>query len=173
MDQGMRHDDAWQFLRLGRYLERAEKSARLLEVKFHLLVPHDPTLDAAVDLHQWRALLSAASAEEAYLHAGSPWPSPEAVASFLLLDDRFPRSVAYCLREVESALVELSVLGAVPREAASLRLVHGARAALAASGLSEPALSAQLDAIQARCNEIGDALARACFAYPADRSAGG
>jgi uncharacterized alpha-E superfamily protein len=172
MDQGMRHDDAWQFLRLGRFLERAEKSARLLEVKFHLLVPDDPTLGAAVDLHQWRALLSAASAEEAYLHVGSSWSSPEAVARFLLLDERFPRSVAYCLREVEAALVELSVLGAVGREAAALRLAHGARAALAAVRIGEPELWGQLDAIQARCNEIDDAISRACFAYPTNASRG-
>jgi uncharacterized alpha-E superfamily protein len=172
MDQGMRHDETWQFLRMGRYLERAEKSARLLEVKFHLLVPDDPTLDAAVDLHQWRALLSAASAEEAYFQAGSAWPSPESVARFLLLDERFPRSVAYCLREVEAALVELSVLGAVPREAAPLRLTHGARSALANMSLSGPGLSAELDAIQVRCNDIGDALARVCFAYPTDRAGG-
>jgi uncharacterized alpha-E superfamily protein len=172
MDQGMRHDDAWQFLRLGRYLERAEKSARLLEVKFHLLGPGDPAVGAAADLHQWRAVLSAASAEEAYVHAGSPWPSPEAVVGFLLLDERFPRSVAYCLREVEAALVELSVLGAIGRETAVLRLAHTARAALAATSLSDPGLAAEFDAIQIRCNDIDDALARACFAYPTHHGRG-
>jgi hypothetical protein len=60
----------------------------------------------------------------------------------------------------------------VDREAAPLRLAHGVRASLATTSLSDPDLSVQLDAIQARCNDIGDALARACFAYPNDRSGG-
>jgi uncharacterized alpha-E superfamily protein len=172
MDQGMRHDDAWQFLRLGRYLERAEKTARLLEVKFHFLVPADPALDAPADLHQWRALLSAASAEEAYAHLGAAWSSPETVARFLLLDERFPRSVAHCLREVETALGELAALGAIPADADAVALAGAARAALVEARIGEPALPRRLDGIQARCNEIDDALSRACFAYPAHRAGG-
>jgi uncharacterized alpha-E superfamily protein len=172
MDQGMRHDDAWQFLRLGRHLERAEKTARLLEVKIHLLVPEDPALGAPADLHQWRALLSAASAEEAYAHLGAAWSSPETVARFLLLDERFPRSVAYCLRQVEEALAELAALGAVPAEARALGIAAGARAALADARLGEPRLWRRLDGIPARCDQIDEALSRACFAYPAHRAGG-
>ena len=105
----MRHDESWQFMRLGRYLERAEKAARLLEIKFHLMSPEDP----AVDLHQWRALLSSASAEEVYVHADPAGLSPNAVARFLILDERFPRSVAYALGEVEDAIAELAAAGAM------------------------------------------------------------
>ena len=114
--RAMRHDEAWQFLRLGRYLERAEKSARLLEVKFHLLRA-TTRRSRAVDLHQWRALLSATPPPRRPTCTSTPpRSSPESIARFLMLDARFPRSVAYCLREVEDALVDADRLGAMAAE---------------------------------------------------------
>jgi uncharacterized alpha-E superfamily protein len=174
IDQGMRHDESWQFLRLGRYLERGEKAARLLEIKFHLLSPDDPAIGAAIDLHQWRALLSSVSAEEVYVHADPSGLSPQAVARFLILDERFPRSVAYALCEVESSLEELTAAGALTADPPALALARAARASLsdAVAIPVDRGLQALLDRIQARCNAIGDQVAEACFDYPHDASDG-
>ena len=170
VDQGMRHDESWQFMRLGRYLERAEKAARLLEIKFHLMSPDDP----AVDLHQWRALLSSASAEEVYVHADPAGLSPNAVARFLILDERFPRSVAYALGEVEDAIAELAAAGAMVPDPPALALARAARASLAEAAMApvDHSLQVLLDRIQSRCNTIGDRVSEACFDYPHDTSDG-
>jgi uncharacterized alpha-E superfamily protein len=170
VDQGMRHDESWQFMRLGRYLERAEKAARLLEIKFHLMSPDDP----AVDLHQWRALLSSASAEEVYVHADPAGLSPNAVARFLILDERFPRSVAYALGEVEDAIAELAGAGARTPDPPALALARAARASLSEAAVApvDHSLQVLLDRIQARCNAIGDRVSEACFDYPHDTSDG-
>ena len=174
VDQGMRHDESWQFMRLGRYLERAEKGARLLEIKFHLLAPEDPAIGAAIDLHQWRALLRSVSAEEVYVHADPAGLSPQAVARFLILDERFPRSVAYALAEVEDALGALVADGALLPDPPALTLARAARASLSEAAVTpvDRALADLLDRIQARCNAIGDRVAEACFDYPHDSSDG-
>ncbi len=174
VDQEMRHDEAWQFMRLGRFLERAEKSARLLEVKFHVMSSDDPVLGAPLELHQWRALLSSAAAQEAYLHMDASELSPQAVAGFLVMDELFPRSVLFCLNEVEASIRALVDWGVSPPDPPALGIAAAARGML----LDLPALPADrrlavlLDQIQARCNDIGEAIAETCFAYPHDDPTG-
>jgi uncharacterized alpha-E superfamily protein len=99
-------DQAWYFYCLGRYIERADQTTRLLDAKFHLLTGQGGEA-AAVEVGQWHALLRSASGYHAFRRVHSSDLTPARVAGFLLFNPAFPRSVYLCLREVESALGEL------------------------------------------------------------------
>ncbi|MFN8108300.1 MAG: alpha-E domain-containing protein [Thermoleophilia bacterium] len=168
IDGGMRHDAAWQFLRLGRYVERAEKTARLLEVKFHILSPRNPALIAPSELHQWRSVLSCVGADEAYLRMDNGVGSPQDVARFLVVDARFPRSVAFSLERVADGVAMLVDEGVMRAEDAPTALIQRALTELsdATPALWNGALASSLDRVQRRCNEIDAAIGATCFAYP-------
>ena len=99
----MSHNEAWHFARLGRLLERADKTSRILDVKYFLLLPNASDVGSTVDTLHWQALLRSASAFEMYRkrHGGI---TPNKVVEFLLLDRRFPRTVRYCLSKSERSL---------------------------------------------------------------------
>jgi len=173
-DQGMRHDASWHFLRMGRFLERAEKTARLLEVKFHLIAPADPLMMPGADLHQWRSLLRSVGGDEAYLQLGMGLGSPREIARFLVVDPRFPRSVAHCLDRVADAVDALVAAGDMVAGSTTTGLVATARAELAEVGAApwNGALGTAMDRVQRRCNAIDRAVAASCFAYPPGREGG-
>ena len=100
-------DQGWYFYQIGRYLERADQTTRLLDIKYHLLLPSPSDVGSPVDVSQWNALLRSAAGYHAYrrLHAASTTPSR--VAGFLLLNTAFPRSVHHCVREVGRLLNEV------------------------------------------------------------------
>jgi uncharacterized alpha-E superfamily protein len=98
-------DQAWHFYRLGRYIERADQTTRLLDAKYHLLTRDRDV--AAVEVGQWHALLRSASGYHAFRRIHSSDLTPARVAAFLLFNPAFPRSVYVCLREVENALTAL------------------------------------------------------------------
>jgi uncharacterized alpha-E superfamily protein len=99
-------DQAWYFYRLGRYIERADQTTRLIDTKYHLLAEEaDPT--AAIEIGQWHAVLRSASGYHAFRRVHSSDLTPARVAGFLLFNPAFPRSVYLCVREVEAALGEL------------------------------------------------------------------
>lgn len=100
-------DQAWYFYSLGKYLERADQTTRLLDIKYHLLLPQSETVGSALDLSQWNALLRAAAADQAFRRLYSDRITPKAVAAFLLFSDSFPRSVSMCLRQMEWYLAQL------------------------------------------------------------------
>src|SRR5262249_23727385 len=101
----MSHNEAWHFGRLGRLLERADKTSRILDVKSFLVAPTDVPM--AYDEAQSAALLKSASAFEMYrkrhglIHA-------EKVVDFLLLERKFPRSVLYCLTKARRSLAAIT-----------------------------------------------------------------
>jgi uncharacterized alpha-E superfamily protein len=97
-DATISHDDGWQFLVLGRSLERIDMTARLLEGRL-LAAEHSP---------DWLTLLRASGAMESFLRASSGVADPEAVASFLLLDRLFPRSAYHALSVADDCLAQLS-----------------------------------------------------------------
>ena len=95
-DTTMSHGQAWHFARMGRILERADKTARILDVKYFLLLPSAEFVNSSYDAVQWAALLKSTSAFEMYrkkFHA----INYKDVADFLIYDTEFPRSLSYCL----------------------------------------------------------------------------
>ena len=79
------HDEAWDFFRLGRLLERADKTSRILDVKYFILLPDLADVGSNLDYVQWAALLKAISALEAYRHRYGRI-QPDRIVEFLLLD---------------------------------------------------------------------------------------
>jgi uncharacterized alpha-E superfamily protein len=100
-------DEAWYFYHLGRSIERADQTTRLLDIKYHLLLPKTSDVGSALDLSQWNALLRAAAGYQAFRRLYSGRMTPSAVAGFLLFSDSFPRAVSSCLRQVEWTLGQL------------------------------------------------------------------
>jgi uncharacterized alpha-E superfamily protein len=103
----LRRDDAYHFTRLGTHIERADNTARLLDVKYYVLLPSVRDVGGAVDYYQWSAVLRAVSAFEAYRMVYKDAITPMRVAELMILRDDIPRSLHFCMREVESTLQEV------------------------------------------------------------------
>lgn len=91
-------DESYHFIRLGTLLERADNTARILDVKYHVLRPHGD--EGATDFYQWGALLRSVSAFEVYRKAYRDVITPERVAELLILRDDMPRSLHFCMNGV-------------------------------------------------------------------------
>jgi uncharacterized alpha-E superfamily protein len=102
-DSTMSHNEAWQFIQLGRTLERADKTTRILDVKYFLLLPSLSDVGTSIDDIQWSAVLKSVSGFEMYRKRFGRI-APKRVAEFLLLDREFPRAVHYCLIAAEDAM---------------------------------------------------------------------
>jgi uncharacterized alpha-E superfamily protein len=111
-------DIALSFIRLGTFLERADNTARILDVKYHILLPSVSDVGGAADYYQWGSLLKSVSAFEAYRKIYRDVISPMRVAELLVLRDDMPRSLHACLNEVETALTHIN--GSSGREARRL-----------------------------------------------------
>src|SRR3954452_3235332 len=97
-------DQAWSFFRLGRYIERADQTTRLLDTKYRLLTGEAAP---AEEVGQWHALLRSASGYHAFRRVHTSHLTAPRVIGFLLFNPSFPRSVSLCVREIDRALAEL------------------------------------------------------------------
>lgn len=104
----MLRDDAFRFVRLGTFIERADNTARLLDVKYHLLLPSEAEIGGAVDYYEWSAVLRSVSAFQAYQKVFSDTIEPWRVAELLVLRDDMPRSLHACFDEITQILEQLS-----------------------------------------------------------------
>ena len=104
----MHRSEAAQFLRLGSFLERADNTARILDVKYHILLPSLGDVGRAVDYYQWSAVLRSVSAFETYKRVYRDVISPIKVAELLLLNEDFPRSLQACLHDVYEIIEDLA-----------------------------------------------------------------
>ncbi len=102
-DSTMSHSEGWHFSRMGRFLERADKTSRILDVKYFILLPDLKDIGTPMDAVQWGALLESTSALQMYrkFHGRI---IPLKVADFLILDRLFPRSMHFCIIRVEESL---------------------------------------------------------------------
>ncbi|MEO8205457.1 MAG: alpha-E domain-containing protein [Chthoniobacterales bacterium] len=107
-DATMTHGEAWQFIQMGKMLERADSTSRLADVKYHLLLPQGETVGGTVDLLQWKAVLRSCSAMEAYMKLFNGQVKPWSVGEFLILNDFFPRSIRFCVHRLNSSLHSIS-----------------------------------------------------------------
>ncbi|MDR0717467.1 MAG: alpha-E domain-containing protein [Azoarcus sp.] len=96
----MLQDEALRFIRLGTFLERADNTARILDVKYQILLPAGEVEGGAADFYQWSALLRSVSAFEVYRKVYRDLITPARVAELLLLRVDMPRSLARCMKEV-------------------------------------------------------------------------
>ena len=91
-------DEAYHFIGLGTLLERADNTARILDMKYHVL--HENDDEGATDFYQWGALLRSVSAFEVYRKAYRDVITPERVAELLILRQDMPRSLSFCMNRV-------------------------------------------------------------------------
>lgn len=103
-ETSMLRNDGYYFLRIGGHLERAELALRLLDVKYYVLLPETEVIGGGRDHHQWTSVLHATSGRRAFHHIYRGDYSPWKIADFLVLNQQFPRSVAYCYNELSRYL---------------------------------------------------------------------
>ena len=96
----MLRNEAFYFMRLGHYLERADNTARLLDVKYHVLLPDAETVGGSLDYFQWSAILRAVSANTAYHWVYRQSVKPWLVADLLILKPDMPRSLIACYENI-------------------------------------------------------------------------
>ncbi len=103
----MLRDEGYQFIRLGTFMERADNTARILDVKYHTLLPSVADVGGAVDYYQWSALLRSVSALDSYRKVYRDAITPMRVAELLVLRADVPRSLHNCMNEIYGILSEL------------------------------------------------------------------
>jgi uncharacterized alpha-E superfamily protein len=104
----MLQDEAFQFNRLGTFMERADNTARILDVKYHVLLPSLQDVGGAVDYYQWAAVLRSVSSFESYRKVYRDVITPLRVAELLILRADMPRSLHHCMREAYEILRAIS-----------------------------------------------------------------
>jgi uncharacterized alpha-E superfamily protein len=104
----MSHGEPWEFYLLGKYLERSSQTARILDVKYHILLPTPDMVGTPVDSAHWMAILTSCSAYEPFHKKRITGDLGMSVAEFLVLEARFPRSVLYCLSRCQRAAHAIS-----------------------------------------------------------------
>ena len=100
MEGTMLRNDIFNFARIGTHLERGDNTARILDVKYHVLLPNLAWVGSRLDNAQWEMVLRSVAGERAFRWLNSGAIDPRGIAEFLILDGRFPRSLAYCYSQV-------------------------------------------------------------------------
>jgi uncharacterized alpha-E superfamily protein len=100
----MLRNDGFNFLRLGSFLERADSTARILDVKYYLLLPSVALIGSSVDNVQWETILRSVSAHRSFRWLNGPDISAQAVADYLILHKQMPRSLTFCYAKISDNL---------------------------------------------------------------------
>ena len=158
-------DQVFLFYRLGRLLELCDQSTRLVDIKYHSLLPAAQDVGTAIDVAQWNALLRSASAYHGYRRVFPHEMTPKTVAGFILLNPRFPRSIVHCSQQIEIMLDTL--LSHEELEGVSFDRTHLDALKALASRTPEAVIGwgmhEYLDEVQIALNGLGDEIARTFF----------
>ncbi len=167
----MNHGEGWQFIRLGRYMERAVATSMLLDVHFREFCNAADEPDEAADPLEWVGLLKCCTAFEGYCKVYTAKLSPSRIAEFLLLDQEFPHSVRFCVERFDSALTEIDDVTHRRKGASVRRLAGRLRANLGFSQIGEimaGGLHAYLTGLQKEYQAIHSAIYEVYIAYPVE-----
>ncbi len=165
-DGTMSHNEAYRFARLGRLIERADKTTRILDVKYFLLLPRLEDVGSSKDDVQWAAVLKSVSGFEMYRKRFGRI-KPSRIAEFLLLDRDFPRSVRFCLSRADRALHAITGSPEGSGNTPAERRLGQLRAEFDYASVDEiiaNGLHEFLDSIQSKLNDIDDAVFDTFFA---------
>ncbi|MEM9643338.1 MAG: alpha-E domain-containing protein [Pseudomonadota bacterium] len=107
--RGMTHgtmlrNDMYDFARIGTFLERADNTGRILDVKYYVLLPSMSSVGSSIDNVQWETILRSVSAGGGFRIEYGNAPKPRDIAEFLILDKRMPRSLAFCAGKLRDNL---------------------------------------------------------------------
>lgn len=166
-DATMTHGESWQFIRLGRMTERADKTSRIVDVKYFILLPAVNYVNTPYDNIQWAAVLKSASALEMY-RMEHHRITPRQVVRFLVLHRNFPRAVRFCVATAESCLHAISGSPMDSYSNPAERLLGRLNSDLEFADINEifdSGLHEYLDNFQAKLNSVGDAIFETFFGY--------
>jgi uncharacterized alpha-E superfamily protein len=167
-DATMTHNEGWHFGRLGRHLERADKTSRILDEKFFLLLPTAADVGTTYDDIQWAAVLRSASAFEMYRKRYGRM-SPGRIVEFLLLDREFPRAIQCCLMAARESVHAISGTPAGMFRNRVEQVLGELCSALAYAQIDEivtAGLHEYLDGLQTRMNLVGTGIHETFFDGP-------
>ncbi len=165
MDSTMSHGEAWNFARIGMMLERADKTSRILDVKYFMLLPQADLVNTPFDNIQWTAVLKSASAFEMY-RKQHHHITPRNVANFMIFDNHFPRSIRHCIGKAQICLHRIT--GSDPGSArnSAEKGLGRLKADLEYTDIDEVVdrgMHEFLDGLQSRLNEVGTAIGTTFF----------
>jgi uncharacterized alpha-E superfamily protein len=164
-DATLSRGEAWHFSRLARLLERADKTSRILDVKYFTLLPTVSDIGSTYDQVGWAALLNSASALQMYRQAYQEL-APSHVAEFLILDKDFPRSIHYCVALAQQSLHAITKSPFNTYENLAEKQLGQLRANLDYADIEtimQQGLHQYLDRIQVALNEIGESIRQRFF----------
>ena len=104
----MLRNDVYDFARLGTFIERGDNTARILDMKYHILLPAVSYVGSSVDISQWENILRSVSAYQSYRWLNENDLNPLGICNYLILDPRLPRSLNFCSTNISSNLNSLS-----------------------------------------------------------------
>jgi len=165
-DATMAHGEAWHFCRLGRKLERADKTSRILDVKYYILLRSVEEIGTTFDDIQWAAVLRSASAFEMYRKRNGRI-SPRGVVEFLMLDREFPRAIQFCLLAARDSLHAISGTPVGTFRYPSEKLMGQLCSDLSFASVDEiikGGLHEYLDELQNKLNQVGAGIHDTFFA---------
>lgn len=175
-------DQGWYFYEMGRLIERADQTTRMLDIKYTALLPREGEAKRVAELTQWNAVLRAAAGYHAFKRQAQASFSGEDVVNFLLRDPSSPRSVLLCLRRAEAHLDDLRRIYGMSRTSESIEVAEYLRQVLTEKPISHilaTGLHQYLDVVQIHIQNLASTIGRSFFrdwqpAVPAmDQSAQG
>jgi uncharacterized alpha-E superfamily protein len=174
LDASMSHNKGWHFANLGRLLERADKTSRILDVKYFTLLPHVQDVGTTIDDLQWSAVLRSVSGFEMY-RKRYHGITIHRVVEFLTLDSSFPRAIRFCIDRADDSLHQIvgSPSGSY-RNSAEQRLgrLKAELAYMDIDTIINQGMHEFIDGLQNKLNSIGEAVHETFFALrPVDAPA--
>jgi uncharacterized alpha-E superfamily protein len=159
-------DQGWYFYELGRLVERADQTTRMLDIKYTALMPRDGEAARLAELTQWNAILRAAAGYHAFRRRTRATFTAEDVVHFLLRDPSSPRSVFLCVRRAESHLDDLRRIYGLSRADEALEVAEYLREFLLEKSIGhilDTGLHEYLDMVQVQIQKLAAAIGRGFF----------
>ena len=113
-------DEGYHFARVGTFIERADSTARILDMKYFLLLPSLSYVGSSLDTGQWEQVLRSVAGARVYAWLNAGQIEARGIVEFLVLDERFPRSLAFCRNALRENLAALARMHGAEGQAASL-----------------------------------------------------
>ena len=167
-DSTMNHGEGWYFIQAGRYIERANATAHLLDVYSPVLTPCSPD-EAAERYLDWVGLLKSCTAFEAYVKIYSADVQPHWLLEFLLLNDHFPHAVTFAIGQLEEALNAIAEITEKRKGIRVNRLAGRLRAMLGFTSIEEimeGGLHGYLSDVKLQCAQLHTAIHETYITYP-------
>ncbi|HWL10373.1 MAG TPA: alpha-E domain-containing protein [Planctomicrobium sp.] len=165
LDATMSHNKGWHFANLGRLLERADMTSRILDVKYYTLLPNLQDVGTTIDDLQWSSVLRSVSAFEMYRKRYHSI-SVHRVVEFLTLDHTFPRAIQFCIEHADNSLHQISGSpSGMFRNSAEQQLgrLKAEFAYMDVGTIVQQGLHEFIDKLQTRLNSTGDAIYETFF----------